>query len=110
MTFSTGTATAAWGRGPAVGLAVQFVLLAAIAGTIGLTAAGWLAGAAYGITLCGFLAVGLHRAGMDRMGPANLVTFARALMVGGVTATVVSSIERPVHLVALVCMVGVALA
>ncbi|HEU4347503.1 MAG TPA: CDP-alcohol phosphatidyltransferase family protein [Actinoplanes sp.] len=122
MTFSTGTATAsprtAAGaervsrprRGPAAGLAVQLILLTVITGTAGLTAAGWLAGAAYGIVLCGLVALGLHRTGMTAMGPANLVTFARALMVGGVTAMVVSSFERPVHQVALVTLVGVALA
>ena len=110
MTFSTGTATATSSRGPAVGLAVQFVLLAGIAGTAGLTVAGWLAGAAYGIVLCGLLAVGLRRAGMAAMGPANQVTFARALMVGGVTAMVVSSLERPAHQAGLVTLIGVALA
>jgi phosphatidylglycerophosphate synthase len=93
-----------------VGLAVQFVLLAVIGATTGLTAAGWLAGAAYGIALCGFLAAGLYRSGLPAMGPANRVTFARALMVGGVTAMVVSSVERPVHQAGLVTLIGVALA
>ena len=109
MTLSTGTATAP-GRGLATGLAVQMILLMVIGGTAGLTTAGWLAGTAYGILLCGSLAVGLRRAGMSRLGPANVVTFARALMVGGVTAMVVSSIGRPVHLATVVILVGVALA
>jgi phosphatidylglycerophosphate synthase len=108
--LSTRTATSPATRGPVVGLVVQFALLAAIAGTTGLTVAGWAAGAAYGIVLCGLLALGLHRAGMPAMGAANLVTFARALMVGGVTAMVVSSLDRPVHLLALVTLIGVALA
>lgn len=110
MTISMGTVTAAPSRGPVIGLAVQFLLLAALAGTVGLTVAGWLAGAAYGVVLCGLLARGLHRARMDRLGPANLVTFARALMVGGVTAMVVSGYQRPTDLVVLVTLVGVALA
>jgi phosphatidylglycerophosphate synthase len=110
VTLSTRTATAAWSRGPAVGLAVQFVLLAGIAGTTGLTTAGWLAGTAYGIGLCALLAAGLRRAGMTAMGPANVVTFARALMIGGVTAMVVSALHRPVHQTALITLVGVALA
>jgi phosphatidylglycerophosphate synthase len=110
VTFSVGAATTPASRGPAVGVAVQFVLLAAIAATTGLTTTGWLAGAAYGITLCVALAVGLRRAGMRTMGPANLVTFARALMIGGVTAMVVSSISRPAHLAGLVTLIGVALA
>ena len=110
MTLSIGTATALLSRGPVVGLAVQFVLLAAIAGTAGLTIAGWLAGAAYGVALCALLAIGLRRAGMTAMGPANLVTFSRALMVGGVTAMVVTSVQQPIHHVSLVTLIGVALA
>lgn len=110
MTPSTPTVTASSRRGPAAGLAVQFVLLAALAGTVGLTAAGWLAGGAYGIVLCGLLGLGLHRCGAAALGPANLVTLARALMVGGVTALVVTSWQRPVHLALLVTVAAVALA
>ncbi|HET6530803.1 MAG TPA: CDP-alcohol phosphatidyltransferase family protein [Actinoplanes sp.] len=110
MTFRTGAATPTWSRGPAVGLAVQIVVLATLGATTGLTVAGWLAGTAYGICLCGFLAYGLHRSGLPAMGPANLVTLTRALMVGGVTAMVVSAVERPVHQAALVTLIGVALA
>jgi phosphatidylglycerophosphate synthase len=110
VTPSTPTATDSSTRGPAAGLAVQFVLLAVIAGTVGLTAAGWLAGAAYGIVLCGLLARGLRRSGATGLGPANVVTLARALMVGGVTAMVVSSWQQPVHQALLVTVVAVALA
>jgi phosphatidylglycerophosphate synthase len=109
VTSSTHTATSS-SRGPVLGLAVQAVLLIAVGATVGLSAGGYAAGAAYGIVLCALLALGLRRAGLTRLGPANLVTFARALMVGGVTAMVVSSFTRPVHLVALVTLVGVALA
>jgi phosphatidylglycerophosphate synthase len=110
VTISVGTAMAPAGRGPTAGVAVQFLLLAAIAATAGLSAGGWVAGVAYGLVLCGALALGMRRAGMQAMGPANAVTFARALMVGGVTAMVVSSFSRPVHLAGLVLLVGVALA
>lgn len=110
MTPSTPTATDSSTRGPVAGLAVQVVLLAVLAGTVGLTAAGWVAGAAYGIVLCGLLGLGLRRTGAATLGAANLVTLARALMVGGVTAMVVSSVQRPVHQVLLVTIVGVALA
>ena len=120
MPTSVGTAAAPVGRGPAAGVAVpllmvagaaaQFLVFAAIAATAGLSAGGWLAGTAYGLVLCGALAAGMRRAGMRAMGPANAVTFARALMVGGVTAMVVSSFSRPVHLAGLVVLVGVALA
>jgi phosphatidylglycerophosphate synthase len=110
VTFSPDTAITSTSRGPVIGLAVQAGLLVTLAGTVGLTAAGGLAGAAYGMILCGLLGLGLRRAGMTAMGPANVVTFTRALMVGGVTALVVSSFTRPVHMVALVTLVGVALA
>jgi phosphatidylglycerophosphate synthase len=110
VTVSAGTVTTSAGRGPAIGVAVQFVLLGAIAATTGLSTAGVLAGALYGLALCGLLTVNLRRAGMRRMGPANVVTLARALMIGGVTAMVVSSYDRPVHLAALVTLIGVALA
>lgn len=110
MTFSTGTITAFSSRGPVVGLGVQLVLLMGLAGTVGLSSAGLVAGLAYGIVLCGLLGLGLLRAGMSALGPANVVTLSRALMVGGVTAMVVSSFEQPAHQVTLVTLVGAALA
>jgi phosphatidylglycerophosphate synthase len=93
-------------RGPMTGLAAQLVLLVALAATLGLTPAGLAAGAGYGLVLCALLAVGLHRAGMTRMGPANVVTFSRAILVGGVTALVVTSFAHPVSTPALVAVAG----
>jgi phosphatidylglycerophosphate synthase len=110
VTFSTGTITAPSSRGAAVGLAVQFALLAGLAGTVGLSLAGIVAGVTYGVVLCGLLGLGLRKAGMSALGPANVVTLSRALMIGGVTAMVVSSVQRPVHQVTLVTLIGVALA
>jgi phosphatidylglycerophosphate synthase len=110
VTPSTPTATASSTRGPAAGLAVQFVLLAVLAATAGLTVAGWVAGAAYGIVLCGLLGLGLRRARAATLGPANLITLGRALMVGGVTAMVVTSLQRPVSQALLVTVAAVALA
>lgn len=109
MTSSTQSATSS-SRGPALGLLVEAGLLIALGATVGLSTGGIAAGAAYGIVLCALLALGLRRAGLTKLGPANLVTFARALMVGGVTALVVTSFTRPIHMVALVTLVGVALA
>ena len=97
-------------RGPMTGLATQLLLLAVLAGTLGLTPAGLLAGVVYGLVLCGLLGSGLQRAGMVRMGPANVVTFSRAILVGGVTALVVTSFDHPVSTPALVAVAGVALA
>lgn len=52
---------------------------------------GWLAGLAVAAAVCGSLAVGLARTGTTSFGAANLVTLARAALVGGVTALVVEA-------------------
>jgi phosphatidylglycerophosphate synthase len=93
-----------------IGLAAQGVLLLALDTTVGLTAAGWAAGVAYALGLLMTLTAGLQAAGMRALGPANRVTLARASLVAGVTALVVTSIERPVPTGVLVALIGVALA
>jgi len=110
VTLSTAATTIQPSRGPVAGLVLQAVLLATLFTTLGLTAEGLLAGAAYGLVLYAFLAAGLQRAGMARLGPANTVTLARAILVGGVTALVVTSFTHPVSTPALVAVAGVALA
>ncbi|WP_436970972.1 CDP-alcohol phosphatidyltransferase family protein [Micromonospora coxensis] len=96
--------------GPVLGLIAQLVLLAVLAATVGLGVAGWLAGAGYGIVLCAVLARGLRRHGGDRLGPADRVTFARAVLAGGVTALVVDALDAPAPLAVLVPLTAVALA
>jgi phosphatidylglycerophosphate synthase len=96
--------------GPTTGLIGQFALLAAIAGTTGLGAAGWLAGIAYGLIACAVLDRGLLRSGADALGPADRVTLGRSTLVGGVTALTVDSFTRPTSVAALVALAGVALA
>jgi phosphatidylglycerophosphate synthase len=93
-----------------IGLAVQFVLLATLAVTLGLTVEGLVAGALYGLVLCAVLSAGLQRAAMEKLGPANTVTLTRAILVGGVTALVVTSFTHLVSTPALVAVAGVALA
>ncbi|MGW5672993.1 CDP-alcohol phosphatidyltransferase family protein, partial [Micromonospora sp. NPDC003776] len=78
-------------NGLLVGLIVQIVLLSGLAGTVGLGVAGWLAGLAYAVVLCGLLRRGLRRAGADRLGPADRVTLTRALLVGAVLALVAAA-------------------
>jgi len=46
VTISIATMTARESRGPIVGLAVHLILLSTLAATVGLSAAGWLAGTA----------------------------------------------------------------
>jgi phosphatidylglycerophosphate synthase len=90
------------------GLAAQGVLLAVLAGTVGLSAAGVLAGAAYAVVLWLSLTAALQAARMPRLGPANRVTLARASLVAGVTALVATSLDRPIRTAVLVALVGVA--
>ncbi|RZU76624.1 phosphatidylglycerophosphate synthase [Micromonospora kangleipakensis] len=97
-------------NGPVLGLIAQFVLLAGLAGTVGLGAAGWLAGLAYGATLCGLLLRGLRAAGADALGPADRVTLTRAVLVGGVLALTVDAWSRPAPVAVLVPLTAVALA
>jgi len=97
------------GSGPMIGLAGQIVLLTALARVVGLGAAGWLAGIAYGLALCAAVTWGLHRSGKTRLGPANRVTLTRATLAGGVTALTVDSFWRPVPVAVLVALGAVAL-
>ena len=92
---------------PLAGLAGQLVLLEILTRAAGLGAVGWLAGAAYGLTLCALLSRGLD--GSD-LGPADKVTLTRATLVGGVLALTVDSLARPVPVPALVGLAAVALA
>ncbi|MFJ8579679.1 CDP-alcohol phosphatidyltransferase family protein [Micromonospora sp. NPDC093277] len=97
-------------NGPLVGLVIQFVLLAGLAGVAEIGAAGWLAGLAYGVALGRLLRHGLRAGGADRLGPADRVTLVRASLVGGVLALVVSGWGGPAPLPVLVPLTAVALA
>jgi phosphatidylglycerophosphate synthase len=90
-------------RAVAAGLAAQAAVLAVLAPG----PRGWLAGLAVAAAVCGALAVGLSRTGAVALGAANLVTLARAALVGGVTALVVE--DRPAPLVATVAAVALAM-
>lgn len=95
--------------GPIVGLIAQLALLAVLDTTVGLGAAAWCAGAAYGVGSCGALARGLRRAGARGLGPADRVTLTRSVLVGAVTALVVDGFDRPVPVGLLVALAAVAL-
>jgi phosphatidylglycerophosphate synthase len=82
--------------GPLTGLIVQVVLLAGLAGTVGLGRAAWLAGTAYGLVTCVALTQGMRRSGVAELGPADWVTLTRSTLVGGVAALTVSSFDQTV--------------
>ena len=95
--------------GPVMGLTGQLVLLTLLAGTVGLSPAGWLVGTACGLMTTAILSHGLTRSGAAALGAANRVTLARAAFVGGVTALVADGLVRPVSVVTLVGLAVVVL-
>jgi phosphatidylglycerophosphate synthase len=94
---------------PATGLIAQVLLLAVLAGTAGLAAAGWVVGAACAVTMAVALARGLAR-GPDRLGPASCVTLARATLAVGVAALVADSFTHDTPVALLVTLAATALA
>lgn len=66
----------------------QLVLLGALTAWPGLGLPGQLAGVGYGIGLLVLLGGAARRAGVNALGPADLVTLTRAGLTGGVTALV----------------------
>lgn len=95
--------------GAVIALVAQVVLLAAIAGTVGLSPVGWVVGIAYGVVMNALLAVGLARARARTIGPANVVTLCRATLVGAVTALVADSFVQSVSVPTVVALAAVAL-
>jgi phosphatidylglycerophosphate synthase len=95
--------------GPVIGLMGQLALLFVLAGTVGLSLAGWLVGTAYGLTTTAILSHGLTRSGAAALGAANRVTLTRAAFVGGVAALVADALVRPASVAALVELAVVAL-
>jgi phosphatidylglycerophosphate synthase len=80
--------------GPVTGLFAQLVLLAALAGTVGLSGFGWVVGIACGVITNVLLARGLSHFGAERLGPADKVTLIRATLAGGVAALTADSYGR----------------
>ncbi len=94
----------------AAAAAAQVTLLLALSVTVGLGPAGWLAGAAFGLGLWLCLGAAAQRAGTSALGPADVVTLARAALVGGVTALVADGFATGATAVAtLVVLAAVAL-
>ncbi|GAB3430539.1 hypothetical protein GCM10027569_76650 [Flindersiella endophytica] len=90
------------------GAGVQLLLLAVLWLTVGLTTAGWVAGTVFTVGCWAVLLVAFRRARTRSLGPANRVTLARVLLIGGVTALAVSELGGPAPLV-MVVLAAVAL-
>lgn len=69
--------------------------LGALAAPTGLGPAGWALGLTCGVTGNLWLAAGLVHSGRTRLGPADLVTLARATLACGVAALVADAFARP---------------
>lgn len=95
--------------GPVVGPIFLLSLLAALAGTVGLSGFGWMVGITCGVVTNVALARGLARSHAVALGPADRVTLTRATLVGGVAALVADSIIGPGPVTTLVALAVVAL-
>jgi phosphatidylglycerophosphate synthase len=93
----------------ATGPLALLALLAALAATVGLGLAGWLAGVAGGVAVNALLARGLARRGDGRLGPADRVTLVRATLTCGVTALAADSFLAATSVRTLVALSVVAL-
>jgi phosphatidylglycerophosphate synthase len=96
--------------GPMSGLVGQVLLIAALAGTVGVGATGWVVGGACAVIVNAALARGLFGNRAERLGPAGWVTLARASLAVGVAALTADSFVRDAAVVTLVALAAVALA
>ena len=96
--------------GPAVGLAAQLVLLGVLAAVVGLSPSAWVVGVACAVTMSVLVSRSLAAHGLDRLGPADRVTLARASIVVGVTALTAESFVHPVPATLYAGLTAVALA
>jgi phosphatidylglycerophosphate synthase len=96
--------------GPVSGLVGQVVLLAAIAVTVGLGPAGWIAGLSSAALVDATLAHGLIRNPAARLGPAGWVTLARATLALGVAALTADSFLRGIPVALFLALAAAALA
>src|SRR5262249_13852419 len=81
----------------AVAAGAHVVLLVTLSACAGLGRTGLAAGFAYIVGLCGLLTGAVRRAEATRLGPADLVTLTRAVLVGAVTAIVADALFRSSH-------------
>ena len=95
---------------PVVGVIAQVLMGAALAGTVGLSGAGWVVGVTCGVLVNAILARGILRYRPHRLGQADWVTLARATLAVGVAALIADSFDEPTHVTMLVTLSAVALA
>jgi phosphatidylglycerophosphate synthase len=94
----------------ATGIVAHVAIVATLAATIGLSAAGWVVGVACAAIMNAALVRGVRRYRTNRLGPADWVTLARATLAVGVAALVADSFVEPAQVTTLVTLSAVALA
>ncbi|MFI9006761.1 CDP-alcohol phosphatidyltransferase family protein [Actinosynnema sp. NPDC053489] len=95
-------------REPAAWAGLQVILLGVLGHTAGLGPLGWLAGTAFAVGTSALLGGAVQRSARRALGPADRVTLARALLVGGVTALVADG-GRETALIVVLAAVALAL-
>lgn len=95
--------------GPLAGFVGLLALLGTLSATVGLSAAGWAAGALFGAVLGVTLFAALVRHGATGLGPAGAVTLFRAELTCAVAALTVDSFVRPTPVGVLVSLTAFAL-
>ena len=96
--------------GLVIGLIGQLALLITLCATVTLSVIGWAVGIACGVFTTLALGRGLSLSGATRLGPANRVTLARAVLVCGVAALTADAFVSPAAVTALVTISAIALA
>jgi phosphatidylglycerophosphate synthase len=102
-------ATGSASQEQAAGVGAQLILLTLLWAGVGLSPVGWVAGATYAVAIWAILNAALRRTGTRSLGPADLVTLARAVLVGGVTALVTDGATVGTRVLVLVALASVAL-
>jgi phosphatidylglycerophosphate synthase len=102
--------TAATQAGPIAGLAAQLLLLAVLARTVGLSAAGLVVGVGCAGIVTAALASGISRYRTGGLSPADWVTLARVSLAVGAAALVADSYQQSVPLALLVALTATAVA
>lgn len=102
--------TAAAGQEQAAGMGAQLVLLAAIGAAAGLGTLGWVVGTGFSLALWALLTPALRRSRKWSLGPADLVTLARSVLVGGVAALVADRFGEAQPIPLFATLAGIALA
>jgi phosphatidylglycerophosphate synthase len=94
----------------AAGIVAQVAMVAALAATIGLSAAGWVVGIACAAVMNAALARGVRRYRTNRLGLADWVTLSRGTLAVGVAALLADSFGGPAQVTTLVTLSAIALA